>query len=373
MNVSVQQAKGKFTINQTVSILCSGMGLGVYIPSLLIHQQLSQRGIKSEIFVIEEYFKEDNLEKLKKNKKAFHDSFKVAVMGHKIAKGDIINNLKDNNINDLINNWEKEGRSKFIMMSGHWYKILENYINQVGQDDIIIEAVRMDNGVTPSWKNFKNEKRYFNEIWLFNKHLKYSITVNDKELIPFDKRQNRFLIHGGGWGMGTYQSKVKELNKKGLSLDIVAYRDNEIEDTYKENKYYLMDPDWSPWKRNNEGKYEFPYMYEIKEGKQRIPLKSKNYHAIYDVCMNCKGIISKPGGGTLLDSLDAGTPLIFIESIAKHEEANADLWVNLGFGVYYNQWVKSGFSIELLKKLHNNIINKRNDLIDYLDSFLEKS
>ncbi len=363
-------------MERVVSILCSGMGLGVYIPSLLLDCRLSGRGIKTEVFVVESYFAQEKLDKLKESKKAFHNSFQVAVIGHKMAKGDILSNLDKNRIGELLKYWEDNKRRDFIMMSGHWYGILESYMERVGIKNLNIDAVRMDSDVAPSWRQFKNDKYYFNEVWLFDNNLKAlpcRIPVNNAGLIPYKDRPDRFLVHGGGWGMGTYRGKIKELNEKGLFLDIVAYEKNEMEDdTSPANKYYLMDPDWSPWIKNRDGKHEFPPMYEVDQTGNLKALHAEGYQSIFDVCMKCKGIISKPGGGTLLDSLAAATPVIFIEPIAKHEQTNAALWEELGFGISYEKWVESGYSLDVLEEIHNKLIDKRSQLPDYTEEFVKK-
>lgn len=360
-------------MERVVSILCSGMGLGVYIPSLLLNYQLRQRGVKTEVFVIESYFNEEKLNKLKENKHAFHNSYQVAVFGHRMAKGDVRPNLDKYKIDELLKYWEENSRKDFIIMSGHWPVIFESYIGRGGNKGLNIDAVRMDTDVAPSWKNFNNNSNYFNEIWLFDnslKNLPYRISVNKAAPIPFNQRENRFLLHGGGWGMGTYRDKLKELNEKGLYLDIVAYKKNEAEYSFEGNKYYLMEPDWSPWIKNSSGSYEFPPMYEVDRDGNLKALEAEGYQAIFDVCLNCKAIISKPGGGTLLDSLAAATPVVFIEPIAKHEQTNAALWEELGFGISYEKWAKQRFSLGILEKIHNNIFIKMRNTPDFIDDFL---
>ena len=362
-------------MEDVISILCSGMGLGVYIPSLLIDCQLRKRGIKTEVFIVESYFREDKLERLKENKKAFHNSFQVAVLGHRMAKGDVRPNLDTDKIDALLQYWQRHHRKHFIVMSGHWPVILESYIEKVGADHLNIDAVRMDSDVAPTWKNFRNDKNYFNEIWLFDnvtKDLPYCISVSNSAPIPFHDREDRFLIHGGGWGMGTYRSKCKELNAKGLALDIVAYEKDEIEQSHAGNWYYLMEPDWSPWLKSNNGRYEFPPMYAVDKESGLKRLYTEDYQPIFDVCRKCKGIISKPGGGTLLDSLASATPVIFIEPIAKHEQTNAALWECLGLGISYQTWAEQGYATDILEEIHHNIVAKRNQVPDYVDGFVSR-
>ena len=68
-----------------IAILCSGVALGVYIPGLYIHRDLKIAGEKSEVFVLENLFTDEKKVKIKDNKKAFHDNFRVALAGQKLA------------------------------------------------------------------------------------------------------------------------------------------------------------------------------------------------------------------------------------------------------------------------------------------------
>lgn len=56
-------------------------------------------------------------------------------------------------------------------------------------------------------------------------------------------------------------------------------------------------------------------------------------------------------------------------TIAKHERRNQELWVSLHFGVTYEEWKKSGFSLKLLYELYQSLINYR-ESIPGLGSYL---
>lgn len=362
-------------MSRVVTILCSGMGLGVYVPSLLLEYQLRNRGIKTEVFIIENYFSEEKIKKLEENKNAFHKSFKVAVLGHRMSIGDISLSLEETKIKKLLNYFRENERKDFIVISGHWPFILERYINMVGKENINIETLRLDSDIAPSWKKFKNENNFFNDVWIFDnerKDLPFRISVNVNLPIPYNKRENRFLIHGGGWGMGTYKDKISELNKKGLDLDIVAYESDETEKNQEQNRYYLLDPEWRPWNTNGSVKNQFPPMFTLNDEGKKEKLYSEGYQAIYDVCAKNKAIISKPGGGSLVDSLASATPIIFLEPIAKHEQTNAEFWEELGLGISYNKWKNEGYSLDILEKIHRNLLRKLDSTTDYIDYFTNR-
>ena len=55
----------------TITILCSGASLGVYVPGLVTNKQLRNKGLNTEIVVLENLLFEEkkNNEKRKKTKK----------------------------------------------------------------------------------------------------------------------------------------------------------------------------------------------------------------------------------------------------------------------------------------------------------------
>jgi UDP-N-acetylglucosamine:LPS N-acetylglucosamine transferase len=80
------------------------------------------------------------------------------------------------------------------------------------------------------------------------------------------------------------------------------------------------------------------------------------FHEAYNLTKSCIGIISKPGGGTLIDSFSAETPILFTASVGKHEDYNKQLWEHFGFG--------AGFDIvkdhaDLYSCLHQMSMNMR--------------
>ncbi len=73
--------------------------------------------------------------------------------------------------------------------------------------------------------------------------------------------------------------------------------------------------------------------------------------------------MSKPGGGTLLDSLWSATPAVLLEPFGAHEQRNADLWIQLGYGISFEDWQNQGFAPEVLQELHEALLKA--DVPDY--------
>lgn len=362
-------------MNKVVTVLCSGMGLGVYNPSLILSNQLREKGIDSEVLVIEELFSAEKLEKLLLNKKAFHRDFQVAVMGMRIHKGEMNPNLDMLKVEGLLKRWYDCERNYFIVLSGHWGDIIGNYAREEGQSNMSIDTIRMDCDIAPSWNDFSNAGFPYNETWLFgssDNKLEYKISVGHHNPLPFDTRENRFLVHGGGWGIGANRNRIEEISQNGYLMDIVVYEKDEIYKATWGNRHYLNDLEWNPWEKNSDGQLEYPITYELDVSGNLKSFDAKEYHSVYELCRNAKGIISKPGGGTLLDSLASATPIIFTEAIAKHERANAHFWEEFGFGISYDKWRESGFSIEILGLLHNNLVKERERAREYIDEYIRR-
>lgn len=85
-----------------------------------------------------------------------------------------------------------------------------------------------------------------------------------------------------------------------------------------------------------------------------------------------QAIISKPGGGTLVDSLSAVTPLILLDPYGEYERENGQLWQELGFAITYQQWADSNYSFQTLENLQTNLRESRSHLPQYIDSYIDR-
>ena len=354
-----------------VTLLCSGVTLGVYNPALLIRNQLRKRNVLTDVVVLENLFSPDKKEKIKENQRAFHDNFSVALMGQKLTRN-ISASLERNLVSNLLSCWEKSKRRHFIVFSGFWMPILEEYRFATPLKAINVDLCYMDSDISVSWRSYQGDTGYCNDIWFFslqNKTLIYEIPVTNKAPIPFVKRANRFVIHGGGWGIGTYQNKIPELEKRGFALDIAAYKLTEAVSNKKENRYFMIDPFWTPWIKGKNDEHEFPHFGEVKDGELRMFKNKNTYHLLFDYIKKSRGIISKPGGMMLVDSLASATPLIYLEPFGEHEQKNAELWEHMGFGISYNSWKALDYSMEILEGFHRNLLKARGSYIDYGASY----
>lgn len=360
-------------LSEKITILGSGVALGVYTPALLVNSQLRKLNLDSEVMILENYYTDDSREKLKAYKKAYHTNFSVALMGHKMTK-DISSSLDKNLVNNLLRTWGKENRLNFIVWSGLWMPILEKYREQIAPQKLNLDVCRIDADISATFKINKDINQDYNEVWLWNwaqKKLIHELPVTNQPPIPYAERKSRFVIHGGGWGIGTYQSRVSEVEERGILLDIVAYNLEETARKNPENRYFMVDPDWSPWNKGRNNNHEFPPFGEVTDLNQNNFQIKEEYHSFYDLAKQSKAIISKPGGGTLIDSLSSATPIILLEPYGYAEEKNAALWEYLGYGISYEKWKQTNYSYEVLEQLHINLLNKHH-LINYPQQYAEK-
>lgn len=361
-------------MSNKVTLLCSGFGLGFYVPGLLINYQLKNKGIDEEIVLFENYIIQKKRDKIAESRQAYHQNFSAALVAQRMP-WDIRESMDNSKIEQLLNTWEKEDRSNFIVLSGHWIYILDEYRKRMNKS-IHADILYIDAEPSPSWKGLSkynpNYSKDYKEEFLFDKdkgEISYYVPVGSTDVIPFKERENRCMIHGGGWGMGTYQEKIKELEENGLSLDIIAYKEEEVGDGENGHKYFMMDPVWHAWNGNE---LIFPPFAEVKRGVTPSFKSKKEYHSSFDVLRNAKAVISKPGGGTLIDSLAAATPIVLLEPFGHHEKVNADFWEKLGLGIKYETWKESGFQLDIFERMHENLLKQRNSAVNFIDEYIDK-
>ncbi|WP_242855584.1 hypothetical protein [Ruminiclostridium josui] len=94
---------------RTVTILCSGFGLGLYIPGLLIDRRLREKGVYTEIEVFENLISQDKRDNIQKSRKAYHSNFAVALMSARMPM-DIRQSIDNELADAMMKSWAKENR-----------------------------------------------------------------------------------------------------------------------------------------------------------------------------------------------------------------------------------------------------------------------
>ncbi len=357
-----------------VTILTSGVGLGTYIPALLIERQLRGRGCRAEVVVLEDYFTPGHRDAHLAHRKAHHESFALAQMAHRMAR-DVADCIDGTRAGQLLERWAGEGRRHFIVWSGFWLPILEDYRRLAGGAALEVDHCRIDAEVSASFRVHPGLASAGRAVWLWHweeRRLEHRIPVTGIAPVPFAERDVRLAVHGGGWGIGTYRETARELGGTPFALDIVVHDPAEAQRPGPRDRHFMLDPGWHPWSRNAEGGHDFPPMGEITGRGEVLYRRRDDFHVFHEVIRRAKAIVSKPGGCTLIDSLDAGTPVVLLEPYGYAEKSNARIWEHLGFGISYEAWRATGFDERVLERLHANIANRAHAGIDYPGAYARR-
>ena len=342
-----------------IAILTSGVALGVHVPGLLLSRRLKELGTACRVDVLESCLRMEKQAMVRRSKQAFHRNFRVALAGQRIAKArDMMADVDDDALKRVLASWEMGRVTHFVILSGFWQPIVRRY--RQTHLGVSVDLCHIDSVVSPS---FLATERLpdARDIWMAQHEsgtLPFSIPVSYQSPVPWQARSSRVLAHGGGWGLGHYADHAKTLAERHVDMDIVAYYPDDEHD--ERCRYFMIDPDWCSWQ--DEG---FPPFGEVSTKVPTHFARRDDYHDAFELERHAIGILSKPGGGTLLDSLWSATPLIFVEPFGPHERCNAELWQRLGLGVSLEDWLQQDCSLELLAELHRNLMNRRALAVDY--------
>jgi len=354
-----------------VTILTSGIGLGVYIPALLIQAQLRALGLTADVEVLEGYYTPQRRAAHLAHKAAYHADFALAQMSNRMAR-DVQGCLDGDHIGALIQRWKDEGRYRFIVWSGFWLPVIERYRQSAGDARLHVDHCRIDAEISASFRIYPDFAASGREIWLWNwseKRIVHEIPVSSDTPIPFCDRKDRLVVHGGGWGIGSYQNAASELEHTEYALDRVIHDPNELLPSRPHDRSFTVDPAWHPWTRDSAGAHEFPPMGEVIDPTGINWTRNADFHPFYDVIRRSKAIVSKPGGCTLIDSLTSATPVVLLEPYGSAERSNGRIWEHLGFGISWSSWRNTGYDVSVLEELHSNMMARARSSIDYPRAF----
>ncbi|MGC5772267.1 hypothetical protein [Paenibacillus pabuli] len=350
--------------SSSVTLLASGNSLGAYIPAMHLHTYLQDRGVRTEVHVLENLYHEEIRCKINSTKKAFHADFSVALMGHKLAKP-VDSSLDEEVVQRLLDTWVCDGVTSFAVFTGFWLPVLERY-KTMAQTPLDIQLIRLDACDTPSFKVHKSLYPDYDNVWLYEPS-RFSpdsyIASDERGLLPYPQRTGRILIHGGGWGIGTYAATISELRQLGYLLDVIVYDPSEVEENDGSTRYFGTDASWSPWSRNAQGQHSFPPMNQyVRENSILRTVPLRDYSVYTDLMRNCAAIISKPGGATLNDSLSYGIPFVMLEPFGDHELQNSNYWESCGFGIRFAEWKALDYSEQHLEEMYRRLLKQRSKI-----------
>ena len=317
-----------------ITILGSGVALGVYLPALVLEHQLRRAELSTEVVLLEDLYPPEGLETLEKLRAVFRERFALAKIGQRMTHS-TRPRLDPRRTEALLQAWEHQDRRFFIVWSGFWMPLLDEYRARRAPRNIHADLCRIDATPSASFKGYETLTAEDREIRFWNgseKRLEYELSIPPTEPIPYARREDLVVVHGGGWGLGEYREVVTELEQRGTRLGKVVYRWDEVDDAHR---CFMIDPSWRPWRRS--GRPEFPPLGEVTTQGGRFENR-EDRHELYEIIRRSRAIVSKPGGGTLMDSLSSSTPVLFLEPYGEAERSNAELWQHLGFGISYADW-----------------------------------
>ncbi|WP_030378752.1 MULTISPECIES: hypothetical protein [unclassified Streptomyces] len=355
-----------------IAILTSGATLGVHVPGLLLADRLRERGVVAEVNVLERLLPPEKLVTMGDLKWAYHRSFRFALAGRRMER-DTSSDLGEEAVRLLWQGWRERGVRHFVVFSGYWLSVLRGYREFLGTP-IGVDLCRGDAAPMQSFLlGGAPPPEGAREIALADgpgRAIPWTIPVSAKPPVPWADRAGRLLVHGGGWGLGTYRERADELVEHRFGLDMIAYEPSDVDHGKPGARYFMMDPRWHPW--HDDG---YPPFAEVEPGHtgatgtvdvSALPFARKaEYPHAFDLARNAVAVMSKPGAGTLLDGLWAATPLVILESWSDSERRNGELWRELGLGITFEDWRATDFSLGVLAELHERILPVARRAPDY--------
>lgn len=357
-----------------VAVLCSGFGLGFYLPGLLIAERLKSRGRRPLIEVYETLLYPQTLDLVERNRAAYHQDFRIALASQRIPS-DIRQGTDPAQCEALFDRWDAAGIRKFLALSGHWVHVLRAYRERAGRS-MSADLVYLDSDLSPSWRQLRKIDPSYAQGWrevrFYDRDapvIRRTILVDDAAPAPLHLRSRRLVVHGGGWGIGTFRTAVEALAGLGYGIDVAGYPGDDVAAMLQEDaRVCLDDPSWRTWHRDAAGQHGFPPFAVVSapdEAPQFAP--QRGAHGLLGRIRDARAIVSKPGAGTLIDSLSSATPLVLLEPFGPHEQRNAEVWLAEGLGVSLAEWSARGFPAAMLEELHQNLLARRSRTTDYAE------
>jgi hypothetical protein len=340
------------------ALLTSGVALGVHVPGLLLAKRLAERGSGASVEVLERLLPRERLAAVAASRSLFQRDFRAARAAQRLA-ADPSRAIDDATLVAVQRRWAERGVRDVVVFSGFWLGPLDR-LTALGLPLPRITVCHVDAVVSPSFRRAGRLTAQHRTVWLASSArgcLPWTIPVSEEAPVPWGERTGRLLVHGGGWGMGTYRERAVALQDAGHPLDIIVHDPAVPATAHPTTRHHLMDPAWHPWLDDG-----FPPLGRLLPGQDPSSVGYRRggaHHASFDLARTATAMVSKPGGGTLLDAFWSATPLVLLEPSGEHEEHNARLWCALGFGIRYDAWRASGFAAEPLRPLHEALLGAR--------------
>ncbi|WTW93985.1 hypothetical protein OG216_11570 [Streptomycetaceae bacterium NBC_01309] len=344
-----------------VEVLTSGIALGVHVPGVLLANRLRASGVPAAVTVLESLLTAPKQARAEANRAVFHADFRLARAGHRVVRAPT-EDVDPAGLDALFARWDAEQPERFVVFSGFWIPLLRRY-EEHAATPMAVDLCHVDSVDSPSFRSPAPQAwRTVRLADAAHRTLPTTIPPTGLEPVPWHERldDSRVLAHGGGWGMGTYRDCAATLSASGIAVDVVVHDPADPLPRGPGDRRFAIDPAWHPW--HDGGLPPFAELGPTGDGVYR---RGEDHHASFALVRHAIAVAGKPGGGTLLDSLHAATPLILLDALAPHEERNARLWLDLGFAVAFRDWLDAGSPLAPLEEAHRRLAAARPGVPDY--------
>jgi len=345
-------------------ILCASVGFGTYTPAVQLYRHLCAQRQPVSIEVLECLFSPEKLSQIKAARLRFQNDFRFALAARKTlnlhSPADCVDIDKRS---VLLNRWKQAGETRFILFSGFWLPLLKEY-QESTDGRIAADCVQMEVVLSPSWRaHLKDYPFPIRLVWFYSSSQGGVVQT----LLPVSatpaRRKRGLVLHGGGWQLGDYGDSVPALAGAGYSLLVGRSQDQPCL-SYPNVQYFRVQSQWETWTARPG---DYPSLELCGDGAFPPP-EDASAHWLLQQIMSSSGVVSKPGGATLLDSLAACTPSIFTSPYGETEAQNAQLWCSLGLGMTLVDWERSGYREELLVQAQERLQTARDALPSYAET-----
>ncbi|MER0245526.1 hypothetical protein AAHZ94_26815 [Streptomyces sp. HSW2009] len=391
-----------------IAVLTSGVALGAHVPGVRLAQRLRERGADVAVDVLERWLPADRLAAVVDSRRRFQRNLRFAVAAQGLAT-DPVDDLTPEAVAALEAHWAEQEVDTFVVFSGFWLRLLDGYLTRRPTRTV---ACHVDAVISPSYRRAGRYAPGAEHVWLARADgtLPWTIPVDPRPPLPWAARGDRLLVHGGGWAIGSYRARARQLAGAGLPLDLIVPQASAAIDGAR---CFTLDPDWHPWHddglppllpvptNTTSPTSTVSFMDAATSTNTPTPTRTatpanavtpatsaaptapgspttsadpgaQGRHLSYELARSARAIVSKPGGGTLLDSLWTATPLVLLEPAGSHEAANGKLWQQLGFALSYDEWSACGFAPERLEPLHRALLGAAARPRNLLDGLLTR-
>lgn len=333
-------------------LLLSGLGLGHYMPGLIMRARLAAMGFSAHFLVYEDLLSDQHKARLSARRQRYQADSRMANLGQKLHLAGVFDEEKIA-LSESCQWFEQSNH--IVILSGQWCA----HIPQRQHPKVTL--LHVDTGESPSWQVASQHVRTLlasgaRELWLSMPLSKQGrLVIGDgRPPVSWGDREASIVAHGGGWALGNFNVALDLLTAdRGLRLHLLAGT-REGYTSAERMSLYTMPSEWSPWGVSPDR--PFPPLLR-KEGNSVVTLGDGHTHAAFELARRSLAVISKPGGMVLNESLVSATPVVFLEPYGCHEQENAAKWIGAGFGLWFSDWAASGYSLEPLRTAHERLLS----------------